>query len=240
MYASEACIEQELLCCLGSPIRVSIARDPVDPALLSSGEKRRLDELKPRARVLSWLRGRAALKRLLESLGQNQDTSEVRFPNRELSLTHSGPVAIAVASRDSSWSGIGVDLEIGRGPSPKSARLFLADGELRSIASIAPEALRRLWTVKEALYKANVANARSWFTDYRVLDPLAIAGDAVLSSSAGDITFRYASIAALGGVLTAAVASRAHGAAGARAGGACTGGGISAPLEEVLDGTNHR
>lgn len=115
----------------------------------------------PRRR--DWLLGRAALK-----ASGIDDTSTVAFPNRCLSLTHSAGVAVA-ARCDGDQAGVGVDLE-GRAVDPRTARFFLRPGEHGD--------LLRLWTVKEALFKATPANAGAVLVDYALDNCEAISGTA--------------------------------------------------------------
>jgi hypothetical protein len=165
-------------------VRLRTATVPLATDALSAGERaawRRLPEEGPRRR--DWLLGRAALKPLVDGA----DTAAVAFPHPRLSLTHSGPMAVAVSvDSDNAPAGVGVDLETRSGADPRAARFFLHDDEEAS----EPHDVLRLWTVKEALYKATPANAGGRLLDYRVVDPSASNG------SATDITgrtFRYAS-----------------------------------------------
>ncbi len=113
-----------------------------------------------------WLLGRAALKALLGI----HDTSSLAFPHRSVSLTHSAGVAVA-ARYDGPQAGLGVDLEGWQTIDPRTARLYLHPDEEGD--------LLRLWTVKEALFKATPANGEAVFLDYRVDDPYALAGTAL-------------------------------------------------------------
>jgi 4'-phosphopantetheinyl transferase EntD len=148
---------------------------------LTPGEHATLATLKAEARRESWLRGRAALKRLLG----NVDTSRLRFPHPEISLTHTADVAVAVSCKGA--RGTGVDLEI-RPPSERAARRFLSDLEFAAAAG--PDDWLLLWTVKEACFKADLRNAGRTVVDYAVKD----------------LRFRHASVRAFGGWLTVAVA----------------------------------
>ncbi len=138
----------------------------------------RLPEEGPRR--TDWLRGRAALKPLVD----DADTAAVRFPHRRLSVSHSGPMAVAVSV--GGGAGVGVDLETRDGADPRAARFFLHDDEVVS----EPHELLRLWTVKEALFKATPANAGGRLLDYRVIDATVDAGTA---TDVAGRTFRYAS-----------------------------------------------
>lgn len=143
-------------------VELAIARQPLDPADLAPGERARLPD---GLRRHDWLLGRAALKALLGPL----DTSSVVFPNRSLSLTHSAGVAVA-ARCDGPQAGLGVDLEGWRAIEPGTARFYLWPHEQGD--------LLRLWTVKEALFKATPANDGAVFLDYEVDDPHALEGTA--------------------------------------------------------------
>lgn len=140
---------------------MALAVATVPAATLTAGE---LAALPDGPRRKDWLLGRAALK----AHGVD-DTSTVVFPNRCLSLTHSAGVAVA-ARCDGDQAGVGVDLEAWRTIDPRAARFFLGPDERGD--------LLRLWTVKEALFKATPANAGAALVDYRVEDPRAHEGTA--------------------------------------------------------------
>ncbi|MGH9286256.1 MAG: 4'-phosphopantetheinyl transferase superfamily protein, partial [Acidimicrobiales bacterium] len=68
-------------------------------------------------------------------------------------------------------AGVGVDFEPPRPTAGAAlARLFCSAGE-RAWAGSDPGAVMRLWTAKEALFKANPANAGTTIADYRLVDP---------------------------------------------------------------------
>ena len=164
---------------LGLPLRLAAAAEPA--SALSAGERAAFDRLKAERRRQSWLRGRAALKALLGDV----DTSALRFPHPEISLTHTEDVAVAVACAGA--QGVGVDLEV-RPPSERAARRFLSAAEFD--ASGGPDGWLRLWTIKEARFKADLRNKGRTILEYAVDDP----------------RFRHASIPVFGGWLTVAVA----------------------------------
>lgn len=135
-----------------------------------------------------WLLGRAALK------GQGvADTSAVTFPDRRLSLTHAAGVAVA-ARCEGRQAGVGVDFEGWRAIDERAARFFLQPHERGD--------LLRLWTVKEALFKATPANAGAVLVDYALDDPLAHEGAATDRHGRG---FEYLSRRRPDGWLTVAV-----------------------------------
>lgn len=153
--------------------------------MLTAGERA---QVPAGARAHDWLLGRAALK--AHGIG---DTSIVAFPNRCLSLTHSAGMAVA-ARCDGTQAGLGVDLEGWRTIDPRAARFFLRPDEQGD--------LLRLWTVKEALFKATPANAGAVLVDYRVDDPQTLEGTA---QDRHGRTFEYQSRRRPEGWLTTAV-----------------------------------
>lgn len=171
---------------LGLPLRLAAAAEPAYE--LAPGERAALDRLKHERRRDTWLRGRAALKALLDGA----DTTPLRFPHPELSLTHTEDVAVAVACEGA--AGVGVDLEV-RHPSERAARRFLSAAEFAATAG--PDDWLRLWTVKEACFKADLDNAGRTVMEFSVDGPHA---------ARGRRRFRHASIQVFGGWLTVAVA----------------------------------
>lgn len=180
---------RELAAELGVPIRLRAATAPAALADLFPGEQAQAPD-GPRRH--DWLLGRAALKQLLGGA----DTSAVRFPNRCVSLTHGSGLAVA-ARAGGNQVGVGVDYEGPRAPDPRTGRFFLREREWQP-----PVDLLRLWTVKEALFKATPGNGGAVLLDYEVADPGALDGKA---TDEADRTFRYASRRLYQGWLTVAV-----------------------------------
>ncbi len=172
---------------LGVGLEVRTASQPVSVADLSPGERAQLPEGR---RGHDWLLGRAALKQLLDGA----DTCRLSFPHRCLSLTHAAGVAVAARCRDA--AGVGVDYEGWRTVDPRAVRFFLQDHERHGAD------LLRMWTVKEALFKATPHNDGAVFLDYAVADPTALAGTATDGTGR---TFRYVSGRLPHGWLTVAV-----------------------------------
>ncbi|MDQ3640135.1 MAG: hypothetical protein M3450_01385 [Actinomycetota bacterium] len=171
-------------------MELAVATAPVSVAELTPGELARLPD---GLRRHDWLLGRAALRAVLGIV----DTSGVAFPNRSVSLTHSAGVAVA-ARCDGPQAGLGVDLEGWRVIDPRTARLYLHAREQGD--------LLRLWTVKEALFKATPGNDTAVFLDYEVDDPHAL--DGVARDRHGR-TFEYVSRRRPEGWLTVAVCDAA-------------------------------
>ena len=182
---------------LGVALKLAVATHPIDPARLTAGDRSILDTLGQRARRREWLVGRAALARLPR-----------RIPHARYSLTHSR--GIAVAAFGAGPRSIGIDLELRRGVDPRAARFFLTDEEssgLPRAAQRCSQELLRLWTAKEALFKADPDNRHRSLREYRIDAPASGAGTA---SRAGrrNARFRYASFRVAGGYLSIAAAVR--------------------------------
>lgn len=201
----EASFADALLETFSLPIQACLEREPVAEGRLTPGEQALLAGLTAPARRASWLRGRAALKRLQASMGGSEDTSTLKFPHPKLSLTHSETWAIAVGSASPKVLGIGVDLEVKAAPKPETARRFLNPAELvwlrRMDEGDRPGMLHRLWTVKEATFKADPENAGKTLRDYGLADPGYVAGKA----RRGERVFYYASFPVPEGFLSVAV-----------------------------------
>jgi acyl carrier protein/4'-phosphopantetheinyl transferase EntD len=186
------------------------ADTPLDRRDLTTGERDLLAALPGRQRRRQWLTARRALRRALAGCGLPTDTSAHRMPSPVVSLSHSGGVAVAavaVAGR-AAVAGVGVDIELDRTPDGRTARFFLTAAERAWLGGLAgrdrPAELVRLWTVKEALFKADPANARTALADYAVADPASCRGGAARAGSALD--FRYVCLRVPRGVISAAVA----------------------------------
>ncbi len=202
---NEASLTHALLDTFSLPILACIEGAPLSEDRLSSGEREEFSRLGAQLRRESWLRGRAALKRLVPSLGVDPDTSALRFPHRTISLTHSEGWAVAIGLASDRISGLGVDLELKSQPKPETARKFLNPSELvwlrRMDEGDHPRLLHRLWTVKEALFKADPENAGKTVRDYALADPGFVAGRA----RRGARLFNYASFEVPDGFLSVAV-----------------------------------
>ena len=201
---NEASFGDALLETFSIPIVVCVEVQPLPENRLTPGETSDFAKLTAPARRESWLCGRAALKRLGAAIGQGDDTSVFKFPHPKMSLTHSETWAVAIGSSSSKVDGIGVDLEV-KIPKPETARRFLNPSELvwlrRMDETDHPRLLHRLWTVKEAIFKADPENAGRTLRDYALADPGFVAGRA----RRGPRQFHYASFEVPRGFLSVAV-----------------------------------
>jgi 4'-phosphopantetheinyl transferase EntD len=185
----------------GLRVRLAVADRLLQENLLTSGESSQLADLTAPARRESWLRGRAALKELLAALGESADTSRLRFPHPRVSLSHSAANAVAAGTDSRETAGLGVDLELRAPPRVEAARFFMAPDEKARLEQAPPQTLLRLWTVKEAAFKADPGNALSSLRAYRIEDPDALSGSIPL----GPRSLRYRSFPLPGGYLSVAV-----------------------------------
>ncbi len=125
--------------------------------------------------------GPDALARALEAAGRATD-SVAGWPCPYASLTHAGSVAIAVALPVGALAeGLGVDLEIDRTIKRGLARLVCSAREQAWIDDL-PDFLQstellRLWTAKEALYKADPAQGDAIVAEYSLANPAAAITD---------------------------------------------------------------
>lgn len=202
-FSAETC-ESFFRGALGLPLVFTFTAGNWDYPLSPSEEAMRAS-LVGTPRLDDWLRARMALKIVLSSLGEDTDTSRIRFPNPRFSLSHCGRTAVAVGVRpDALLRGIGVDLEIGRTPPETSERFFLSPEEASGLPTSDPDRgilLRRLWTIKEAVFKADPANSRRMLSDYRLEDLTEATGRA----RKGDLVFEYASLAFPDGQISVAI-----------------------------------
>lgn len=153
-------------------------------------------------RQRNWVAGRSALKAARKHLGLSIDTSTVRFPNASTSITHAAGYAVSVVSPERALQGLGIDFEAPRKTSASIDRFFLSDNE-RNWIEERPVHLRRddrirLWTVKEAVYKACPANQFLSLKRIQLKDPSSDLGAAVCKAAAqnplmADTCARYAS-----------------------------------------------
>lgn len=192
---TDCALENEVSEALAGQWTVAVATTGCPVDALTAGERRQYAGLPPVGpRRLSWLLGRAALHRLLTRLGQPADTAALRFPHPRLSLSHTGGVAVAATPVALAAAGVGIDIEMLRQPREALARFFLDPAECAWLAAQpAPERpahLLRLWTVKEAVFKANPANRSTALHQYQLADCAAVRGIAVLHP---DCTFDYRS-----------------------------------------------
>lgn len=181
---------------LGVPVHLAYAVAPLAADALTADEQLALAAWESDRRRRAFCRGRAALRAVSTGVG----------PRVVTSISHDD--AFSVAASVEGAGRIGVDVEARRRTLPtRAARFFLTPTEAARLAGAAPEHQLRAWTVKEALFKADPANAAHAVGEYECADVARIAGAAAGPGGA----FRYASVPFLDGWLTVAVHSELGG-----------------------------
>lgn len=210
MHLCEQRVEAYVHRTLGISATVGVAPLQVPAELdLTTQEQQQYDKVRGTPRSSSWLAGRAALKQVLRNLGEPIDTSDLMFPHARVSLTHSAGHAVALGvPKGLRILGIGVDLETIKQLRPQGDRFFLAITECDWIRSSSPHAQAgdrlRLWTVKEALFKANPKNEGTMLRDYCLIHPSAHTGIGILQFNPA-VSFFYSSMYFAEGILSVAI-----------------------------------
>ena len=152
--------------------------------------------------------GEHAIASALARVGRGPES--MRRPDPEVSLTHSERATIAAVARG--LEGVGIDHEGAREVSPAMARWYLDRATLAWVERMDDRTrglhLLRLWTVKEALFKACPGNARLALSDLVLASPAAWTGAAcVVGGSRWRL--RYSTLPYAGGFLSVAICGRA-------------------------------
>lgn len=194
-------IEAKLCQGLDLPVLLRSAKEPLLPDSLTPAERETMAGFRMGERSRDWSRGRAALKQVLNELALGTDTTHLVWPHPRLSLSHTKTLAVALGACAEDNRGLGVDIEYGRMVATRAARFFLTDAELGALGALPTDALLRLWTVKEALFKADRHNRGCVLTHYEVANPFLEEGTA--TNQRGE-TFRYCSVPLETGWISAA------------------------------------
>lgn len=197
MLIEELDLENRLQEVLGYDITGALHYGELPAPVLSEAEKKQFVLMRNERRRESWLRGRHVLKDVLKKMGHASDTTLIDFPHKSFSISHSQNYAIAVGLEAEAVQGIGVDLEFMRATRDGMMRFFLSEEESEWLGELsAPERNKqiiRLWTVKEAVFKADPENASQTMIKYRLTEPAALVGIA-LPTSGSLLVFKYASL----------------------------------------------
>ncbi len=194
-------LELDLKRRLNEPVCLTLARAPLADNFLDSVDRQRLSSFSTSARKKQWLRGRSALYAIAAKLEMNIPLSALDPPCPGISLTHNGKISIAagVGSR----RGIGVDFESWRLIEPAMLRWFLTESEQQQLAVPSNFTRLRLWTIKEALFKASSENQGLLLTDFEIDEVAAMTGCARNCTSNSQL--HYTSFMLRQGVLSIAI-----------------------------------
>ena len=169
-------LELDLKRRLDRSVRLASARAPLAENLLDSTDRQRLASFTTIERKNQWLRGRSALSAIAAALDIEARLSELHSPCPGISLTHNGKVSVAAGI--STAQGIGIDFESWHQIEPAMLRWFLTETEQHQLAVSSNFTRLRLWTVKEALFKASSENKGLLLTDFEVNQSTAMTGHA--------------------------------------------------------------
>lgn len=152
----------------------------------------------------TWRGRRKALGKLINELqlGPPNKADRIVFPQKRLSLTHSGRWSIAAGTNCKQVLGIGIDFEINKKMDNTMTRLFLNHRERTRLGNNNNQALR-LWSNKEAIFKSDPDNHGELVLNYELCNPTLHSGRAFRNGS--NKKFHYASLSLLEGVLSVAV-----------------------------------
>lgn len=187
---------------LGLPVILSISSDETDESELLPEEKIKFAKMTHLTSKSSFLRGRKALRSICRKLALLQNSSVkdelegITMPHPRFSLSHSGDLAVAVSCLKDT-NGIGVDLELHRTIKEGATRFFLSETERISLEGLEGaelnENLLRLWTVKESLFKSDLANHGKTVLMYQIDNPISTSGGAYTVDEVSRRYFQYAS-----------------------------------------------
>jgi phosphopantetheinyl transferase len=119
--------------------------------------------------------------------------------------------ALVARTPNAALIGIGIDIETNRSVDPDAARFFLTDGEREWLKGVcgdtSPQTLLRLWTVKEAILKADPENTGKMLGDYTLENPSQWTGNAYPQDRTF-LRFRYSSVQVDQGFLSIAILAK--------------------------------
>lgn len=129
----------------------------------------------------------------------------IREPQCHHSLSHSGTWIWGISRK--SGIGTGIDIECWRSLNMAHQRLILTMEEQRQAKnrSLSSETLLRLWTIKEACFKADTYRHSGWVTQYHVDNIFTQQGLARITSDYRTRSFRYISLPRPYGILSIAI-----------------------------------
>jgi len=151
---------------LKAPISLVSARAPLAEDQLDSTTRQRLLSFTTADRRNQWLRGRSALMTIAAKLDIEPRLAALNPPCPGISLTHGDRISIAAGI--SPAQGIGIDFESWRQIETGLLRCFLTEAEQEQLTVPSNFTRLRLWTVKQALFKASAANRRLRLTDFEI------------------------------------------------------------------------
>lgn len=121
-------------------------------------------------RLAEFAAGRAAARRAMASLGVNpqaipagSDRAPIWPAGVTGSISHSASACLAIVGRTGDWAGIGLDIEPATPLAPDLCASILRDEEIAMLEPGAGLDAKRIFCVKEAVYKAQYPQSRTLF-----------------------------------------------------------------------------
>lgn len=147
---------------------------------------------------------RRAVKQIRRWLGMRSTDAGLRGAQPDHSITHAGNSLFALAVKATGIAGVGIDFEPWRALDQRHQRLMLTARESAALGNASARDLLRIWTVKEACYKADVDGQQRWVIAYVLDRPLQQTGTARVCVGRAVHRFRYLSMEVPGGMLSVA------------------------------------
>lgn len=183
-------LQRDASAVLEIPLLLAYANGTMPLAELSTAEQACLAQFKFENRRRDWLCGRNALKKLLRMLDRPDDTKSIRFPDRQLSISHGDGESFAVGTC-AETQGMGIDYEPLRAINERVANWFLDDREIdwlsKQSVSDCTRHIIRLWTIKEAAFKSHPLNSGMSLWEFAVIDPTEQLKNVVTTRSGANI-----------------------------------------------------
>lgn len=187
---------------LNKSICLASARVPLAEDCLDSTDRQRLASFTTIERKNQWLRGRKALSAITAKLDIGIPLSALNLPCPGISLTHNGKISIAAGIGTA--QGIGIDFESWHQIETAMLRWFLTAAEQHQLAVPSNFTRLRLWTIKEALFKASSENQGLLLTDFEIDEVAQMTGGARNCTRANS-RLRYTSFMLRQGLLSIAI-----------------------------------
>jgi phosphopantetheinyl transferase len=161
---------------LKAPVSLASARAPLAEDQLDFTTRQRLTGFTTAERRNQWLRGRSALMAIAAKLDIEPRLAALNPPCPGISLTHGERISIAAGI--SPAQGIGIYFGSWRQIEASLLRCFLTEAEQEQLTVQSNFTRLRLWTVKQALFKASAVNRGLRLTDFEIDEVAEITGRA--------------------------------------------------------------
>lgn len=93
---------------------------------------------------------------------------KINFPNECISLSHSKNHVVVV--RINGFKGVGIDIQFKKPQEKSSKSKLLKRIAFKDLKKSTEEDVLKVWTIKEALFKANMQNKNTYLSEYKLID----------------------------------------------------------------------